>query len=77
MADSSGLGVGAVVMVVQAGAWVGKMIGMEGVGRGVVGVDVVQDEVKRSKERRKPVPNKVEGLKENLRNMMFIDELLA
>ena len=43
MADSSGFGVGAVVVVVQAGASVGKMMGMDGVGRGVDGVAVEQE----------------------------------
>ena len=43
MADSSGFGVGAVVMVVQAGASVGKMMGMDGVGRGVDGAAVEQE----------------------------------
>ena len=57
MLDSSGLGVGAVVMVVQGGGSVGKIMlmlgGMEGVGMGVDGGGVVQEAVKRSKERRK------------------------
>ena len=47
MADSSGLGVGAVVIVVQGGGSVGKMMpgGMDGVGMGAEGVDVVQEAV--------------------------------
>ena len=49
MLDSSGLGVGAVVMVVQGGGSVGKMIftpgGMDGVGMGPDGVAVEQDVV--------------------------------
>ena len=57
MLDSSGLGVGAVVMVVQGGGSVGKIMlmlgGMEGVGMGADGVEAVQEAVKRSKERRK------------------------
>ena len=57
MLDSSGLGVGAVVMVVQGGGSVGKIMlmlgGIEGVGMGVDGGGVVQEAVKRSKERRK------------------------
>ena len=49
MLDSSGLGVGAVVMVVQGGGSVGKIMlmlgGMEGVGMGADGVEVVQEVV--------------------------------
>jgi hypothetical protein len=54
MVDSSGFGVGAVVMVVQAGDSVGKMMGMEGVGSAVAGGGGdEQDVMRRIEERRK------------------------
>jgi hypothetical protein len=69
--DSSGLGVGAVVMVVQGGASVGKMMGMAGVGRGVDGTDGVQEDkvMTRMMESGKPVLSRVEGRKEERRIM--------
>jgi hypothetical protein len=69
MADSSGFGVGAVVMVVQAGGSVGKMMGMGGVGAGVEGDGVAQEVVIRIEERRKLVLSKVEGRKDRFRFM--------
>lgn len=77
MTESSGFGVGDVVMVVQAGGSVGKMIGMDGVGAGVDGGGVAQEVVIRIKERRRLVLSRVEGMKERVRFMEFIDEWLV
>ncbi len=71
MVDSSGLGVGAVVMVVQAGGSVGKMMlmlgGTEGVGMGVVGGGDEQEVAIRSKERIEEKSRKWKGEKRRMR----------
>jgi len=70
MTDSSGFGVGEVVRVVQGGGWVGKMMGMDGVGTGVAGVE--QEVVIKIKERSRLVLNRVEGRKDGFRLIMVI-----